>query len=396
MDALPNLHPALVHFPIALVLAGFGFDLAALAWRRAAWLDRAAAALYGLAAAGAIAAYTAGRAAEDSLGRLPAAAQEAVAEHADLGLWTLLLFLALAALRSWLAWRDRDAARVRVSVFRLLLLGAAGGACALVLETAEHGGALVYRHGLAVPGGPGGAPRWTAEGAPAGPVAGTAPAVGAPGRTATGAPAERGAEHGASGAATDPGARLHRGADGSVHWMPSSEDGAALGTILQPAPGSDASALKPAPPSAGVEGLALAVDGRAVLVLAGVHGDVEVSAEIDRAGFQGTIGVVHHVVDAARYGVFAVSSAGRAELVQRRAGKASVLDGNAVQLGGDPLRVSVSAAGRHLKGVVGEKVVAHGHAEPGPPGACGLVLDGRGTVRIRELMVMPLQKEPGQ
>jgi hypothetical protein len=281
----------------------------------------------------------------------------------------MVLFLALAAARSWLAWRERDAARVRVNVLRLVLLGAGVGACALVFETAEHGGALVYRHGLAVPGGPGGAPRLAAEGAP--PIA-------------------------AKTTSNDLAARLHRAADGSVHWMPLSEDGAALGTILRPAAGSDANAVKPGPAVAGAAGLTLAVDGRAILVLEGAHGDVEVGAEIDRAGFQGTIGVVHHLTDTANYGVFAVSSAGRAELRLWRAGKESLLDGASVRVEEDPLRLSVSSAGRHLKGVVGEAVVAHGHAEPGPPGACGLLLDGRGTVRIRELMVMPLQKEPAR
>lgn len=391
MSSLPNLHPALVHFPIALVFAALGFDLAALVRRRATWLDRGAAALYGLAAVGAVAAYLAGRAAEDSLGRLPAAAQEAVAEHADLGLWTLVLFLALAVLRSWLAWRARGEQRVRSHGFRLALLVAAGGACALVLETAEHGGALVYRHGLAVAGGPGGAPRSGAG------VAAEAPSARTVGpELAAGAPAGSARPTSGSGEAADPSARLHRGGDGSVHWMPSTEDGAALGTILQAAPGSDAKAVAAIPPREGAEGLGLAVDGRVLLVLAGRQGDVEVSGVFDWTGFQGTIGLVHHAVDTQNYGVFTLSTAGRAELAARRAGKETLLDGKAVQIGGDAHRLAVSSAGRHLKGVLGEAVVAHGHVEPGAAGACGLLLDGRGTVRIRELMIMPLQKEQGK
>ena len=69
--ALPNLHPALVHYPIALVTLGFALDAFATMRRSVPGLDGFSAAVWGLAAAGAGATYLAGQRAADGLARLP-------------------------------------------------------------------------------------------------------------------------------------------------------------------------------------------------------------------------------------------------------------------------------------------------------------------------------------
>ncbi len=83
MTALPNLHPALVHFPIALAVTALLVDGISKVLRKLGWLGPAAALLYVLAACGGIATYLSGRQAADSVGQLTAAAETVLAEHAE-------------------------------------------------------------------------------------------------------------------------------------------------------------------------------------------------------------------------------------------------------------------------------------------------------------------------
>lgn len=150
MLSLPNLHPALVHFPIALLPAALLLEV--LGWLRKGedWAERAAVALYALAAVAATAAYLAGRRAEDSLVGVDAIAHAALARHADAALVALGLTLLLAVGRCALALRDRR--RGRGTGALTVTVGVLGGAAAVLAigVTADRGGALVYRHGLAV------------------------------------------------------------------------------------------------------------------------------------------------------------------------------------------------------------------------------------------------------
>lgn len=150
LNALPNLHPAVVHLPIALLPAAVLFDLMCLAAPTWTWLDRGAAALYALAACGAGGAYLAGESAEESLGPIPAAVRAVLRDHQHLARLTLIACIVLALLRLALAWRDRDRPRIGVGPLRLLVAAAALGAVLLLADTADHGGALVYRHGVGV------------------------------------------------------------------------------------------------------------------------------------------------------------------------------------------------------------------------------------------------------
>jgi uncharacterized membrane protein len=149
-SALPSLHPAIIHFPIALAITALVVDIAALTLRRQAWLDASGAMLWVLAALGSVAAVLSGDSAASGLWAAPGRAQAAMADHEQLGQLTMIALLVVAALRLLVAWRSRADSRVRPRPLRLVALVACILVQLLLVRTADMGGSLVYRHGLGV------------------------------------------------------------------------------------------------------------------------------------------------------------------------------------------------------------------------------------------------------
>jgi uncharacterized membrane protein len=139
----PNLHPLVVHFPIAWLLAAIVVDVIALVLPRAGWAEATAACLYPAGALSAAVTYLSGRQAAATVW-LPGMAHAIVQQHWNWALATTLSFGALAIVRLALAFRpSRPSRRMKLA---LVVAGLAG---ALVLvRTAEHGARLVYEQGV--------------------------------------------------------------------------------------------------------------------------------------------------------------------------------------------------------------------------------------------------------
>jgi uncharacterized membrane protein len=357
VTSLPNIHPGVVHFPIALLAAALAFDVAGLALRRPTWVDRTAAALFLLGALCAWAAVVTGERAADSLVNVPALVQPLVDEHHDWAERTAWFFSAVAVARLALLVSGRGARPWRLPARASLLAAALGGQW-LLYGTADRGGALVYVHGLAVV---------RPEAAPLG--AAEVPRTGA-----------------------SPETRCVRTADGRITWEPLPGDAAALGSVVDLMAGSAGLGVVADAEADASRGLGLEVSGRSILVLPDELGDVQVEASLDASAFRGTIGVVHHARTMHDAGAFELSTAGRAALVVEAAAGRKVLDEAAHSLSGVPCTVAVSAVGRHTKGIVDGAIVVHGHADPLARGQVGLLLDGAGVVRLHSLGASPLDR----
>ena len=117
-DWAPNIHPLLVHFPIALLYAAIAVDLVGCACWCNKPLRQAATLLYGLGAVGAIAAYLTGHAASQTVW-LPGMAEPVLKEHWDWAWRTVWFFPIVTVVRTHplrlrLAVPERVAAEVRI------------------------------------------------------------------------------------------------------------------------------------------------------------------------------------------------------------------------------------------------------------------------------------------
>jgi uncharacterized membrane protein len=150
-SSLPNVHPFLVHFPVALFTVSLLLDVGVVAGFRRLWADRMALFGFGASALTSLATAWSGKLAADSLTpALDEGAQAAVSSHGDWAFATVVLFFLVALVRVEASWRDRESPSPRLNRARLLALPLALLAEACLLATAGRGGDLVYRHGVGV------------------------------------------------------------------------------------------------------------------------------------------------------------------------------------------------------------------------------------------------------
>lgn len=368
-SALPNLHPALVHFPLALLPLAAGFDLIAIVSARR-WFDRVAVVLYALGVGGAWWAAEVGENAAESFVDLPAALEPVIAEHSDMAHYALYVFAFVLAARLVLVFRDQAAERIRARAVRLGILAVAAAGFFFLFETAEHGAELVYRHGLGV----------SADAAMFEPKAELSPTAGIAAGVAE-----------APDLPVDPAARVFAGDGGSFTWRPLARDAKALGSVLFPVTGFARGAVEAVSAASTDRGLTLTVLDRSILVFGGDFRDARVEAELVLDDFDGTVGVAHHVQSAEAASWFEVSTQGGAALRLSQGGSILTLDSAEIEIPGSTVRLAVSVANGHQKGMINGAVVTHGHIKSSDGGKVGLLFDGRGRVVIESVAVEPIE-----
>ncbi|MFB6231512.1 MAG: DUF2231 domain-containing protein [Salinibacter sp.] len=337
-DWAPNIHPMIVHFPIALIVGALGADIFSLVLRRWEWLRPATVALYVVGGASAVVTYFTGTWAADAVS-VPAEAQPVLTEHSNLAWWTMWFFgvYALVRLGTHLWSRTRG----RIAVQGLLFVLALGGSY-LLYETGDHGAKMVYKYG-----------------------------VGTGHVDTTQAVAEPGLTVGTSG----------------WQWQPQS-DTAWTGRMrwLEGTP-SDVQATLDTTRTGSVA-LTLRATRPVTFVVPDTLGAVQVTAEVNQEEFDGTVSLLHHVQDAENYDFLAVSG----EAIQQgrvSGGEETVMDEAAVDQNGW-VTVRAVGDGTHFRGYLGSKLVTHPHGDAMGAGTVGLRLEGTGTVRLRKLTAQAL------
>lgn len=147
-DWVPNVHPLIVHFPIALLFIAAAADaLALLLGRRWRTGREVATGLYAATGLSAVVTYYSGTWALDTVTVATSDAARTLATHSLWGWYTMLATGLYAAVRaaSLLVPSVRDRRWVHVAFFVVGL-----GTFFPLYKAGENGGEMVYRHGVGV------------------------------------------------------------------------------------------------------------------------------------------------------------------------------------------------------------------------------------------------------
>ena len=138
-----HIHPMIVHFPIALLIVGFLFEIAGLILKKD-FFSRAAFYLLILGTLGVIAAYISGSYAGEGVTET-GALKNALETHEDAALLTLWLMVGAALLRIAYVLLKAKNKFLKWAAFVLFFIGVVS-----VARTGYYGGELVYKHAAGV------------------------------------------------------------------------------------------------------------------------------------------------------------------------------------------------------------------------------------------------------
>jgi uncharacterized membrane protein len=393
----PNIHPLVVHFPIAILIIAVLGDLAALLLRRYDWLRPASLTLYGIGAIGALVAHQTGQDAGNGV-TLPPEAYTMLNDHADAATMTLWFYSMFTVARV-VVHRFAPLNRIPVHVL-LFVIGAAG--LSLVSQTAEKGAQLVYQQGVGVQN-----PGRTELPAPLDvPLRG-----GHGGKTADAGPHESKSAP-SVGTEAEEQVRLQEHQPGSKHVLIQREAPDAAfrrnekgGWRWNVGLGSEKvlieeweliegewEDLRPELVHDMAEGYVLQLapmGGRVLLVVGAFIGSVQFDARLNLDNFRGTVALVHHVQDNSRFDFLEVGG-NQLRLGRNAEGSTVVQDeGSASLTGWFSLRVVGDAT--HLRGYLDDQLVVHGHGTEARPGMVGLLIEGGGRLMVGGLEAQALR-----
>jgi uncharacterized membrane protein len=340
----PNLHPMIVHFPLALLSAAVVADVLSFAVRRWSWLRPASIGLYVLGGASAVVTYVTGRWAAESV-RIPTEAEPLFGEYANLGWWTMWFFGLYAVVRLGTQWYEptRDWPAVQGALCAVALLG-----LYLPWEAGERGAQMVYQYGVGVQAAQ--------------------------------------AETTQRPAMQDPDAAgFMTNADGWT-WMPRTPAAWTQRTTWMGRPsGEMRTRLVDTDDGSGSQVLSLRMEqaGRVFFVVPDTLDNVQVEARINPGQFEGKVLLLHHVQNAQTYDYLALRG-NTMQIGRVQDGTSTVLDEAPFEAAGW-ITVRATGDGEHVRGYVDDQMIVDSQTDPLPPGRAGMGVDGQGPVLIQRL-----------
>ena len=348
-DWLPNIHPIVVHFPIALLSTAFIVDSIGLFMRRRIAVQHTVTWLYCAGAALAILAYLTGRSGADEL-LLPAQVSPLVDEHADWAFRMTWFFALFASVRVAISYIFPPKTIVLGTAFVLAIAG-----IVMLFETAEHGAELVFKHGLGVQ------------------------------QITIDEPIDNTVFSASNLSSVDPG--IIELDNNSWVWRPIEGANLILSeqfTWLESNEASVISEIVKDPDHGTVLGLYL--HEIPILFVAGEAIDTtQADVNVNLDGFNGTFRMVFHVQDESTYDFLAFDDTS-VTLGRTDNGVETIFEEKLLDYSGW-LDLRVFGGNGHFRGYLNGELLTHGHATDLPAGPFGFKIDGVGTVLIESIRV---------
>lgn len=349
---MPNIHPFIVHFPIAILIIAVLSDLTALLLKKHSWLAKTSNLLYTIGTAFAVIAFISGRIAVDNV-FIPADANTAVNAHSDWALRTTVYFTIFLIIRLGIVFKI---SRLKNSFkIPLFLAGAVG--MFLLFETAEHGGKLVYEQGIGI-------------------------------KAVTNLTKE--IDEFKIKLPVDPG--IVETEEGSWFWQPVAGAEKILKEKFIWIEGS----VEDVQPSVIVDSehgqvLLLHLKNNSVLLVAGSSVEnIQADLIINISEFKGSFKMIHHFQDKDNYD-FVTLENGVMKLGRKESGNENILDQNPFNDSQAWLNVGVFGGGGHFRGIQDGINITHGHIKDLPPGKFGYHINGEGTIKIKNMKIQSIK-----
>lgn len=363
----PNLHPMVVHFPIAILSIAIFFDFASffISREKKWWTEEATAFLYGIGALAAIVVYYTGTLAADSV-MLPARAQPVLTEHANLA-WITIWFYGLYAIARIVAtwWAgDKHRMKFHIGFFLLSLVG-----MYFLYQTGDHGSKMVFKYGVGVQ---------TAE-------------------VKNPVQHEHGNSHGTGSADHSQiesdslsAAASFKHTDNGWSWNIERGALSVLREQFQWLAGSAESVNARVTEEQGGHSLSFSGDTLSAFLIGNNSFKTEqVDYQVNMTSFDGTVEFATHVQDKNNYDFVSVTSGGTVKQGRVVEGERKIYEGSTITVD-EPLFVRVVGNGTHFRGYINNELVVHGHGDAPPPGKIGLRLNGSGTFLLARMSVSRL------
>ena len=142
MEFLAELHPKVVHFPIALFLTYALFELLGMVLKKD-YLNKAAHLILFLGVVGSVLAVLSGKQAAAANPNWTETSSELIKEHASFANITLWYFVGLLVVKTYLVLKKKMNRTFNYIILVLAFIG-----CYFIYQTSEHGGQLVTKFGI--------------------------------------------------------------------------------------------------------------------------------------------------------------------------------------------------------------------------------------------------------